>query len=435
MPLGRPGKPEDPARLRRWRAPPARPVWLALARRHARDLVALPSGPLGRAADAGVRPQAHHRAGAQGAPRDLGPARRRPAREAASRRVWALALGPRVSYRHSRHAGRRTVPARSRCEPRDLPGPPHRRERRTVSHRSGGPPRVYRCHGAVEQARALGCGGRPAAGGVLAARRHGPRHSPHARAGGRARPRGGRAPARLDALLSAGREYGPGPRGRGPLRRTCDGGARRGPVHHWRRLAVLIVMRHGATEEEVRRVIAVIEEMGYKARPMPGVQRMAVGLVGNDGRVDASRLEGLPGVQDVIHVTKPYKQVSREWKHENTVVRLPGGVAIGGAEVVAIAGPCSVESERQIIDAALLVKDAGAVILRGGGSGGRRLRRRGGGHHPNRRAQHAQLLALEGGRSDPEAGALEAGDVRDDRGAAPLGRVPPRRGEPRRDPV
>ena len=129
---------------------------------------------------------------------------------------------------------------------------------------------------------------------------------------------------------------------------------------------MLIVMRHGATEEEVRRVIAVIEAMGYKARPMPGVQRMAVGLVGNDGRVDASRLEGLPGVQDVIHVTKPYKQVSREWKHENTVVRLPGGVAVGGAEVVAIAGPCSVESEQQIIDAARLVKDAGAVILRGG---------------------------------------------------------------------
>src|SRR6266481_6820866 len=125
-------------------------------------------------------------------------------------------------------------------------------------------------------------------------------------------------------------------------------------------------MRHGATEDEVRRVIAVIEEMGYKARPMPGAQRTAVGLVGNDGRVDASRLEGLPGVQDVIHVTKPYKQVSREWKAENSVVRLPGGVAVGGTEVVAIAGPCSVESERQIIDAARLVKEAGAVILRGG---------------------------------------------------------------------
>jgi len=129
---------------------------------------------------------------------------------------------------------------------------------------------------------------------------------------------------------------------------------------------VLIVMRHGATEAEVRRVIAVIEEMGYKARPMPGAQRTAIGLVGNDGRVDASRLEGLPGVQDVIHVTKPYKQVSREWKAENTVVRLPGGVAVGGTEVVTIAGPCSVESERQIIDAARQVKEAGAVILRGG---------------------------------------------------------------------
>jgi len=130
-------------------------------------------------------------------------------------------------------------------------------------------------------------------------------------------------------------------------------------------------MRHGATEAEVRRVIAVIEEMGYKARPLPGAQRTAVGLVGNDGRVDASRLEGLPGV---IHVSKPYKQVSREWKSENTVVRLGGGggggggggVTVGGTEVVTIAGPCSVESERQIIEAARLVKDAGAVILRGG---------------------------------------------------------------------
>ena len=129
---------------------------------------------------------------------------------------------------------------------------------------------------------------------------------------------------------------------------------------------MLIVMRHGATPTEVQKVISVIEEMGYQARPMPGAQRTAVGLVGNDGRVDASRLEGLPGVQEVIHVSKPYKQVSREWKQEATVVRLPGGVSVGGSEVVAIAGPCSVETERQIVEAARLVKDAGAVILRGG---------------------------------------------------------------------
>src|SRR5207245_6507119 len=99
---------------------------------------------------------------------------------------------------------------------------------------------------------------------------------------------------------------------------------------------------------------------------LPAAQRTPVDLVGSAGRVDASRLEGLPGVQDVIHGTKPYKQVSREWKAENTVVRLPGGVTVGGTEVVTIAGPCSVESERQIIEAARLVKDAGAVILRGG---------------------------------------------------------------------
>src|SRR5438876_12127525 len=129
---------------------------------------------------------------------------------------------------------------------------------------------------------------------------------------------------------------------------------------------MLVVMQHDATAKDVDRVVSIIEEMGYEARPMPGAQRTAVGLVGNDGRVDASRLEGLPGVQDVIHVTKPYKQVSREWQAENTVVRLPGGVTVGGAEVVTIAGPCSVENERQIIDAARLVKEAGAVILRGG---------------------------------------------------------------------
>src|SRR5205809_2234265 len=125
-------------------------------------------------------------------------------------------------------------------------------------------------------------------------------------------------------------------------------------------------MRHGATDAEIQRVVAVIEELGYKAQPMPGAQRTAVGLVGNDGRVDASRLEALPGVQEIIHVSRPYKQVSREWKSENTVVRLPGGVAVGGTDVVAIAGPCSVETEGQILEAARQVKEGGAVILRGG---------------------------------------------------------------------
>jgi 3-deoxy-7-phosphoheptulonate synthase len=129
---------------------------------------------------------------------------------------------------------------------------------------------------------------------------------------------------------------------------------------------MLIVMRHGAPQEDVDRVVAAIEEMGYQARPMPGRQRTTVGLVGNDGRVDGSRLAALPGVHEIIHVTKPYKQVSREWQAESTVVRLPGGLAVGGDDVVVMAGPCSVESERQILDAARLVREAGATVLRAG---------------------------------------------------------------------
>ena len=129
---------------------------------------------------------------------------------------------------------------------------------------------------------------------------------------------------------------------------------------------MLIVMRHGASDEEVRRVCDVIVEMGYQARPMPGRQRTTVGLVGNDGRVDGSRIEALSGVQEVIHVSKPYKQVSREWKAESTIVSLPGGLTIGGEDVVVMAGPWSVESEPQILAAAEAVREAGATVLRAG---------------------------------------------------------------------
>jgi 3-deoxy-7-phosphoheptulonate synthase len=125
-------------------------------------------------------------------------------------------------------------------------------------------------------------------------------------------------------------------------------------------------MRHGCPQEDIDRVVEVIEEMGYHARPMPGRQRTTVGLVGNDGRVDGSRLEALPGVQEILHVTKPYKQVSREWKPESTVIHLPGGLTVGGEEVLVMAGPCSVESEKQILDAARAVREAGAAVLRAG---------------------------------------------------------------------
>jgi 3-deoxy-7-phosphoheptulonate synthase len=129
---------------------------------------------------------------------------------------------------------------------------------------------------------------------------------------------------------------------------------------------MLVVMQNHATREDIDRVVKTIEEMGYEARPMPGEQRTAVGLVGNDGRVDSSRIEALPGVAEVIHVSKPYKQVSREWREENTVVTIAPGVSFGGRDIVIIAGPCSVESEEQIVTAARAVRAGGATALRGG---------------------------------------------------------------------
>ena len=129
---------------------------------------------------------------------------------------------------------------------------------------------------------------------------------------------------------------------------------------------MLIVMSHTATNDDVGGVIKTIEEMGYEARPIPGKQRTAIGLIGNDGKVDSGRLEALPGVLQVIHVSQPYKQVSREWRAENTLIELANGTRIGADEIVVMAGPCSVESEAQIIGIAQRLRSAGATVLRGG---------------------------------------------------------------------
>jgi 3-deoxy-7-phosphoheptulonate synthase len=129
---------------------------------------------------------------------------------------------------------------------------------------------------------------------------------------------------------------------------------------------MLVVMSHNAAQADVDRVISTIEEMGYEARPIPGKQRTAIGLIGNDGKVDSGRLEALPNVMQVIHVSQPYKQVSREWKAENTVIQLANGTRIGGTEIAIMAGPCSVESEEQMLSIAHTLKNAGATVLRGG---------------------------------------------------------------------
>lgn len=129
---------------------------------------------------------------------------------------------------------------------------------------------------------------------------------------------------------------------------------------------MLVVMAHGASADEIDAVTRTIRDMGYEAAPIPGKQRTAIGLVGNDGKVNADRLEALPGVVQIIHVTQPYKQVSREWRDEATIVELGNGGRIGGGEVVVMAGPCSVESEEQILQIAGVLAAAGATILRGG---------------------------------------------------------------------
>jgi 3-deoxy-7-phosphoheptulonate synthase len=129
---------------------------------------------------------------------------------------------------------------------------------------------------------------------------------------------------------------------------------------------MLVVMKHNASADQIAGVVDVIKQLGYDARPMPGVQRTAVGIIGNDGRVDFARLEGLEGVLELIPVTHPYKQVSREWREEDTVVSLPNGTRVGGTDIVIMAGPCAVESEEQILDIAHRLRAMGATVLRGG---------------------------------------------------------------------
>ena len=129
---------------------------------------------------------------------------------------------------------------------------------------------------------------------------------------------------------------------------------------------MLIVMKNSASAEQIHAVVGVVKDMGYDATPIPGGQRTAIGIIGNDGGISSDRLAGLEGVLELIPVTHPYKQVSREWQGEDTVISLPNGTKIGGSDLVLMAGPCSVENEREILDIAHRVKDVGATVLRGG---------------------------------------------------------------------
>ncbi|HEV2276653.1 MAG TPA: 3-deoxy-7-phosphoheptulonate synthase [Acidobacteriaceae bacterium] len=130
---------------------------------------------------------------------------------------------------------------------------------------------------------------------------------------------------------------------------------------------MLVVMKAQATEQEVQAVCEHIESLGFRAHPMPGAQRTAIGITGNQGEVDRGNIEEMSGVAEVIRVTKPYKLVSRDVKEDDTIVRFPGtNATIGGAQVAMIAGPCSIESREQAFAIAEQVALAGAQFFRGG---------------------------------------------------------------------
>src|SRR5438128_11366076 len=130
---------------------------------------------------------------------------------------------------------------------------------------------------------------------------------------------------------------------------------------------MLVVMQAHASAEDIRRVCDKIESLGYRAHSIPGPERTAIGITGNKGEIEPGTLDEMPGVQEVIRVTKPYKLVSRDMKDDNTVVSFPGTDAtFGGPGLAIIAGPCAIESRSQAFAVAERVHRAGAQLFRGG---------------------------------------------------------------------
>src|SRR5881296_3667066 len=128
---------------------------------------------------------------------------------------------------------------------------------------------------------------------------------------------------------------------------------------------MLIVMKTDATDGQVEAVVRIIEDLGYKAHSMPGATRTAIGITGNQGAVDPTRFENLPGVSEAIRVSKPYKLITLDLRPEKTIVRV-GDATIGADELALIAGPCAIESHAQAFAVAEAVRRSGARFFRGG---------------------------------------------------------------------
>ena len=129
---------------------------------------------------------------------------------------------------------------------------------------------------------------------------------------------------------------------------------------------MLVVMNRHATAEQVEAVVLKIRSLGLTAHPIPGAQRVAIGITGNKGGLEPDLFTTLPGVAEAIRVSQPFKLVSREVKEEDTVIEVRGATLGGRGGLAVVAGPCSVESEEQLLDTAHAVKRAGARFLRGG---------------------------------------------------------------------
>ena len=128
---------------------------------------------------------------------------------------------------------------------------------------------------------------------------------------------------------------------------------------------MLIVMKTSATASEIDAVVEVVHAMGLRAHPLTGATRTAIGITGNTGVIEGRRFENLPGVAEVIRVTKPYKLITLDLRPEKTIVRV-GDASIGGNELVIIAGPCAIESREQSFAVAEAIKQSGARFFRGG---------------------------------------------------------------------
>ena len=130
---------------------------------------------------------------------------------------------------------------------------------------------------------------------------------------------------------------------------------------------MIIVMKTGAGKKEKNEVLKRIRELGYKPHVIHGTTRDVIGAIGDErGKLVLQTIESMPGVESVVPILQPYKLASKEVKKESSLIRISDTVSIGGKEIIVMAGPCSVESEKQIIESAIAVKEGGAQVLRGG---------------------------------------------------------------------